>query len=242
MDFFYEIFTKLPRQGPGSTQITKKAFECISEKIESPVILDVGCGTGTQTLDMAMLSGGTVYGLDNYQPFLDILSTNAEQKKLDIKPVCASMDDLPFDEGFFDIIWAESSIYSIGFDKGLSYFRKFLKPGGYLVCSEVVWFKDNPPAEVKKFWDNDYPQMTNVMSCVAMIESAGYKLIDNFNFPNNAWTDNYYDPMSKLIVQYSKDYKDNTEVISFLDLLKKEIAIFHKYNEWYGYVFFIMRK
>ena len=242
MDFFYEIFKKLPRQGPGCTQITKKAFECIPEHIESPVIIDIGCGTGTQTLDLAMLSGGLVYALDNYKPFLDILSAKAEQKNLQITPVCGSMDNLPFNEKFFDIVWAEGSIYNIGVKKGLCYFKKFLKPGGYLACSEVVWLKNNPPAELKQFWNNDYPAMTDITSCIDIIKSAGYILIDNFTLSKNAWTDNYYTPLLKLIDQYSQSEKDNPQIISFLELMKKETEIFHKYNQWFGYEFFIMRK
>lgn len=42
----------------------------------------------------------------------------------------------------FDLIWAEGYIYIIGFKKGLQDWKKFLKPGGYLICSEISWFKD----------------------------------------------------------------------------------------------------
>ncbi len=37
----------------------------------------------------------------------------------------------------------------MGFEKGLTAMKKFLKPGGYMAVSELSWLKDNPPAEIK---------------------------------------------------------------------------------------------
>ena len=39
------------------------------------------------------------------------------------------MDALPFSPGEFDVIWAEGSIYNIGFERGLREWRQYLKPG-----------------------------------------------------------------------------------------------------------------
>lgn len=37
-----------------------------------------------------------------------------------ISKVCASMDDLPFEDGEFDIIWSEGAIFVMGFEKELA--------------------------------------------------------------------------------------------------------------------------
>jgi ubiquinone/menaquinone biosynthesis C-methylase UbiE len=42
--------------------------------LDSPRILDVGCGPGGPTLELARLSHGQVVGLDVHQPYLDELS------------------------------------------------------------------------------------------------------------------------------------------------------------------------
>jgi hypothetical protein len=55
-DLYFKIFEALPRQGPGDEAATKKAFQRLSGLPQSPAILDVGCGTGSQTLVLATLS------------------------------------------------------------------------------------------------------------------------------------------------------------------------------------------
>lgn len=59
----------------------------------------------------------------------------------------------------FDLIWAEGYIYIIGFKKGLQDWKKFLKPGGYLICSEISWFKDIFSDKFKKFWQKTNLQL-----------------------------------------------------------------------------------
>jgi ubiquinone/menaquinone biosynthesis C-methylase UbiE len=82
-EVFYELFLNMPRQGPGSNEYTRKAYDCLSHLPKEPCILDIGCGSGMQTLELARISGGHVTALDNYQPFLDILEKNAKSAGLD---------------------------------------------------------------------------------------------------------------------------------------------------------------
>ena len=44
-DFFYEIFSDLPRQGPGDNNSTQKAYSLLTGIPEKPQILDIACGT-----------------------------------------------------------------------------------------------------------------------------------------------------------------------------------------------------
>jgi ubiquinone/menaquinone biosynthesis C-methylase UbiE len=78
-------------------QYTRKAFKMLPE-IEDPVILDIGCGTGVTTLELARLSGGRVVGIDIDQAALDNLNQKIEQAKLGsrIKTVNGSMMDMQF--------------------------------------------------------------------------------------------------------------------------------------------------
>lgn len=43
-----------------------------------------------------------------------------------------SMDALPFTEGEFDMIWSEGAIYNMGFEAGVSAWRRFLNLEGRL--------------------------------------------------------------------------------------------------------------
>ena len=44
-------------------QYTRMAFESIP-RIDNPRILDIGCGTGMPTLELAKLSNGKITGID----------------------------------------------------------------------------------------------------------------------------------------------------------------------------------
>lgn len=46
-----------------------------------------------------------------------------------VTALVGSMDELAFGDEELDLIWAEGSIYNIGFERGLTEWRRFLKPG-----------------------------------------------------------------------------------------------------------------
>ena len=146
-EVFYELFLNMPRQGLGSNEYTRRAYDYFSHLAKEPCILDIGCGSGMQTLELARISGGHVTALDNYQPFLDILEKNAKSAGLDklIKSLNGSMFELPFPKSTFDIIWSEGAIFIIGFKKGLYEWKPFIKPCGYLVVSELTWIRSDQP-------------------------------------------------------------------------------------------------
>ena len=82
MEYFYELFEALPRGGPGDIQSTRKAFNTIPHPPAQPLILDIGCGPGVQTIELAKLSNGKIIALDNHQAFLDKLMQKAKDEAL----------------------------------------------------------------------------------------------------------------------------------------------------------------
>jgi ubiquinone/menaquinone biosynthesis C-methylase UbiE len=85
IEYFYELYTGLPRGGPGDNESTRKAFSYLKNLPSEPLILDLECGHGMQTLELARISNGKIIALDNYQPFLDILNKNAKEEGLEKK-------------------------------------------------------------------------------------------------------------------------------------------------------------
>ena len=67
IEYLYELCEALPRSGPGDNEYTKRAFNSIPQPHKHPFILDIGCGQGMQTIELAKISDGKIITLDNCQ-------------------------------------------------------------------------------------------------------------------------------------------------------------------------------
>ena len=65
---FYELFSGLPRQGPGTAEGTRRALRLVPDVGPRTRVLDVGCGTGAQTLVLADSSPSRIVAVDIHPP------------------------------------------------------------------------------------------------------------------------------------------------------------------------------
>jgi SAM-dependent methyltransferase len=244
VELFFEIHSGIPRQGPGSIESTRKAFSLIKDLPKEPRILDIGCGPGKQTVELAKISGGKVTGMDNHEPFLEEFKKNIENEGLSGKVDIATgdMSNLPFPKESFDLIWAEGSIYIIGVAEGLKHWKEHLKPNGYIVFTELSWLKDKQPKEVRGFWTSQYPGIRTVEGNIKRIQESGFDVLDTFILPEKDWFDDYYTPLEERIKLYHAKYARDREKSEFIEDIYAEIPMYRKYSEYYGYVFYITRK
>ena len=107
-----EYFSYLDRQEPGSEVVTIKALSFIDNLTPQSVIVDLGCGTGGQTLTLGMNTLGQITGLDLYPEFIEIFNRNSSRLNLllRVKGIVGSMDNLPFEKESIDLIWSEGFI------------------------------------------------------------------------------------------------------------------------------------
>ena len=242
MKYFYELFEKLPRQGPGCRDATLRALALLTDLPADPVVLDIGCGSGMQTLVLAEQLKTRIVALDNHRPLLDILSQSAEQASLEIETRELSMVEMPFAKESFDLLWAEGSIFIIGLLRGLRGFARYLKPGGYLAFTELCWFVDDPPGEVKAFFTAEYPDIKTVGEVRQMATDSGYSLIESFNLPDSAWWDDYYTPMLARLQELKRNNAGIAEAEEVYARLEAEIDMFRRHSSCYGYTFFVLRR
>jgi protein-L-isoaspartate O-methyltransferase len=128
-EFFYEIFApSLPRLNPGDEAVTLRALNLFRSAGQGQTalrfrrILDLGCGSGGQTLALARHTQGPILALDNHRAYLEELRRRAEAAGLSarIETVWKDMCTLTADDGPFDLIWSEGALFVMGFRDGLA--------------------------------------------------------------------------------------------------------------------------
>ncbi len=254
MNFIHEIFSaSMPRLGAGDDASTKKALALLlaarssagdasaSRKLK---VLDIGCGNGRQTIQLAKEISGTILAVDNHQPYLDELRRRAEAAGVGekIKTRRKDMRDLGAEEGVFDLAWCEGAIFIMGFSAGLSAWHSLLAEGGLLAVSDVAWFRPDAPEECRGFFAGEYPAMTDVDANLAMIRACGYKEIGHFPLPESAWWDEYYDPLGRRLPALRAQHAADPEKMAMLAAMQTEIDMYRKYSAYYGNVFYLMRR
>ncbi|MDR2953930.1 MAG: class I SAM-dependent methyltransferase [Prevotella sp.] len=238
------FFKRIDRQGPGSPQVTKRALSFIDNLPVVSRIADIGCGSGGQTITLAENAEAHITALDLLPDFVAKLNGKIKDLKLEnrIETIEGSMAALPFSDGELDLIWAEGSIYNIGFEKGLCEWHRFLKDHCYIAVSEASWLRDNQPAEIQEFWQNDYPDIDTVSNKVKIMEKAGYVPVAHFVLPEDSWIKNFYEPMPPAMESFLKEHDYSIGAKEFVKLMQHEIDMYMKYKEYYGYVFYIGKK
>ncbi|CEA00184.1 Demethylmenaquinone methyltransferase [Jeotgalicoccus saudimassiliensis] len=100
-------------------------------------VLDLCCGTGDWTIQLAKNAGADITGLDFSENMLKV----AREKTADIENITLVQGDateLPYDNNAFDIITIGFGLRNLpDYEKAVKEFYRVLKPGGQLVILET---------------------------------------------------------------------------------------------------------
>ena len=200
-----DFFRELDRQGPGGVEQTLRALEFVPDR-PGMRIADIGCGTGGQTITIARNRDCTITAVDLLPELLEEFRARIKKAGLEnrVTAIQGSMDALPFSPGEFDVIWAEGSIYNIGFERGLREWRQYLKPGGIIAVTECSWLSGARLAS--KFISDYFPDIDSPSGKVRILEEAGYAPLAHFALPEHCWTENYFAHASARIPGFLKQY------------------------------------
>jgi ubiquinone/menaquinone biosynthesis C-methylase UbiE len=245
LELIVDLHKDAERQGPGSKQETLKALEFTGlSKSKNLKIADIGCGTGTPTIHLAQHTQADITGVDIFPEFLNKLDKKATELGLQnrVSTHKASMDNLPFKEGQFDIIWSEGAIYNMGFEAGVRDWRRFIKPGGYLCVSEVTWITDQRPKKIEEFWQQEYPEIDKASNKIRFLEENGFTLAGYFYLTEDSWVKNYYNPMNARFTPFLERHNHSDRAKRLVEVHRAEIEQYHTYKEFYSYGFYVARK
>lgn len=244
MDLMFRLYEGLERLGPGSAASTARALALAGALPAGARILDIGCGTGAQTLDLLRQCDCHVTAVDMHQPFLDSLMARAGGAGLAsrVRTLCADMNALELPDGAYDVLWSEGAIYHMGFDVGLTQWRRLLRPEGVLVVSEMSWFVDSPPQDALDFWREGYPQMRHENANAEAMERHGYELLGSFRLPVADWWDVYYADLTVRLEAFETLYGSTEEGRAIIDEQRREFDVMRRGGDSCGYVFYVARK
>lgn len=230
------------RQGPGSDAATRRAIDLarIAGRAELAVA-DIGCGTGASTFVLAEELDCSITAVDLMPPFLEVLGEEADRRGMSdrITTAAVSMEELGFEPGSLDVIWAEGSIYNIGFDRGIRLWRPLLKPGGVLAVSEITWLTSERPPELEQHWNLEYPEIATASSKLLALETAGYSPIGYFTLPASCWLENYYRPLQARFDGFLERHSDTPGAREIVEAERGEIDLYERFGEYFGYGFYI---
>jgi ubiquinone/menaquinone biosynthesis C-methylase UbiE len=135
-----QLFSNL--WGSYDTQLFEESVQLFSTRLylarfdatwfNGTACLDAGCGGGRNSIAMARLGSKKVVGIDVGEEGL----ANARQRSQglsNVKFLCASILDIPFEDGTFDMVWCAGVLMiTADADRALEELTRVLKKDGYL--------------------------------------------------------------------------------------------------------------
>jgi SAM-dependent methyltransferase len=246
LDLLIDLHRDGERQGPGGDAETELALQLAGVDRTAPLQLaDIGCGTGASTLLLArLLRHAHITAVDRLPEFLDVLQARARHQGVAeaITPSACSMDSLPFAEGQLDVIWSEGAIYNIGFARGIAEWRRFLKPGGLLVVSEITWTTASRPADLQRHWQTEYPEIDLASTKIGQLEQHGYTPMGYFVLPQHCWLDHYYWPLQARFDDFLHRLAHSEAARAIVSAEEHEIQLYETHKAHFGYGMYVARR
>lgn len=202
-------------------EFTRRAYRSLPPQ-DRPRILDLGCGSGVPTRELARMSRGKITAVDIDQPALDRLTARAFEAGIGSKitVVNRSIEDLDLYGETFDIVWSEGAVFVLGFEHSLKAWKRFLVPGGFLVVHDEAEGADS--------------KIMTILKC-------GYSQHEMFKVPEDIWRDRYFGPMEKKLVELESRASGDPALALAMEQDRRELEMFKSDPGGMASAFIVMR-
>lgn len=145
-------------------------------------VLDAMCGRGEYSSALDQL------GLDVWCADMSSVAASLFAKKDERLRLCdLNLEDLPFEDESFDVVFCKSAIEHVNADHMMSEFRRILKPGGKVLILTGDWFYSY------RVWYSDHthgygvPWMTHSLDLI--LDSYGFesRIVENIFYLPFTW-------------------------------------------------------
>jgi len=241
LELLVALHVEAERQGPGSPDDTRLAAKLAGITSDGLDIVDIGCGTGASSIELARDFNATVTAVDLFPQFLSRLEQQVSALGLSdqISTVEADMTDLPFPDASFDVVWSEGAVYNMGFTAGVAAWKRLLRPGGVMVISEITWLTSSRPSEIDEHWRAEYPEIDTAPAKIAILQENGLSLCGYFVLSEAGWEKHYYQPIEQRLDDFLARHSDCPLASEIVDAERREIELFRNYRDYYGYGFYV---
>ena len=172
-------------------EYTKAAFGVIP-RLRRPRILEVGCGSGAATIELARLSDGEITAVDPDGDALEELRLRIQEFGFSsrVQVVHGSIFETGIAAGTFDIGWEEGVFHLLETDRALAEAARLVVSGGYLVMFETnLWLE----------------------SALGRFKAHGFRQHRRIPLPPGAWWSNFYGPLEERVVRLKQKYTSSDD-------------------------------
>ncbi|CAI0647822.1 unnamed protein product [Colletotrichum noveboracense] len=168
-------------------------------------VLDVGCGVGGPTREIAKFTGAYVTGLNinEYQVERAMRYTKKERMDKNVQFVQADFMNIPFEDNTFDAVYAiEATVHAPSLQAVYSEIHRVLKPGGVFGVYEWVMTEayDNDNLSHRKTrieieQGNGIANMVKASEALRAFEAAGFEILENEDMADRPDPSPWYWPL-----------------------------------------------
>jgi SAM-dependent methyltransferase len=222
---------------------------------DGSTVLDVGCGVGVTACFLAKRYNARVTGVDIRTKMVERSDERSRRVKVAdrVEFWVADAQDLPFEDGQFDIVITESvTSFPEDQQRAVNEYARVVRSGGYIGLAEATWLKVPPPPELIAWVSQDVgacvqPQTADEWAC--LLENAGLYDITRQIYPVDAKQEaklllrRYrYGGMIGIILRTLRLYFRNPAYRDFVKSVNQGGIVPDNISEYFGYGMYVGRK